>query len=133
MNHAIGYFGPFDENFHRLQPGFTHYVKRDGVEMPVNRRPENVDGIYFGQMERRKSQVSPDREFYCVCAEYNRSSVYLYREVRLNPTEYTKKHFGPKPVLIDDKQAYALLMALINNNSDQSAELDALGRRCGLF
>lgn len=101
--------------------------------MPVNRRPENVDGIYFGQMERRKSQVSPDREFYCVCAEYNRSSVYLYREVRLNPTDYTKKHFGPKPVLIDDKQAYELLMALINNNPDQSTELDALGRRCGLF
>ena len=53
MKHAIGYLGHYDRSFQSLHPNPREYVREDGSIGRVDERPTDVNGVFFGYMERQ--------------------------------------------------------------------------------
>ncbi len=123
MRHAIGYHGPFQENFPFLQVGVQSYRGRDGRERPLPKWPAGVDGVRFGFMQK-------GRQFVAVRASRGQVDVVLKNPVSLRRARHTDgKGVGPTPTTFGDEAALRLLDAMVTLNPSQRAPLEALERQ----
>jgi hypothetical protein len=128
MIHAIGYLGPYDPNIGRLGLSSTQYVRYDGTMGNIDEPPDNLDGVFFGYLEKS------GREFYAVRARYLDVLVNLEKPVLLEPTRHTDgKGFGPKPSQFEDTSAANLLRDMIADNPAQATALSQIGTKSGLL
>lgn len=111
MRHSIGYLGWFDRSFPNLRAGVREYVREDGAVGKVDDRPEDVNGVFFGYMER------PGKTFVAVRAHYEEIDVVLATPVPLDSSRHTDgKGFGPIPSRFGDESASRLLADMIAAN-----------------
>ena len=127
MKHSIGYLGRFERSFQNLRPGTTEYVREDGTIGTVDERPADVDGVFFGYMERQ------GKTFVAVRAQSGDVDVILANPVPLDPQRHTDgKGFGPNPSRFGDEAASRLLADMIAANRHVEAALRQIVTRLGL-
>lgn len=127
MKHSIGYLGRYERKCAHLRPGIREYLRDDGSVGRVAERPADVDGVFFGYMERE------GKTFVAVRAQYNEIDVVRKHPVLLDPPRHTDgKGFGPSPARFDDDVARRLLADMIAANPDSAHELRQIVDRLGL-
>jgi len=127
MKHSIGYMGRFERSFASLRPGTREYFREDGTVGRVDERPADVDGVFFGYMERQ------GKTFVAVRAQHGEIDVIVKNPVVLDPARHTDgKGFGPNPSRFGDESATRLLADLIAANPDRERELRQIEDRLGL-
>ena len=124
MRHALVYHGSFELNFERLAPGSAAYTATDGSSRPLERVPENIDGLVVGYMERT------GKKFWAVRLRFEDRDIVLRNPVALDRMRHMgNRRFSPKPVIIQDEVASALLDDIIGQNPEQQTELALLLNR----
>ena len=124
MRHGLLYQGGFEQNFATLAPGARTFRASDGAEQPIPDWPEAVDGVRFGYMERR------GRKFLVVRLQFDEHDVVLRSPVALDPLRHMgNQRFAPRPILLTDANASALLDDVIECNPEQSTEIALLINR----
>ena len=124
MRHALVYHGSFELNFPHLTPGSATYTATDGTSRPVERAPANIDGLVVGYMERS------GKKFSAVRLRFEDRDIVLKNPVVLDPMRHMgNRRFSPRPVIIQDEVASALLDDIISHNPDQQTELALLLNR----
>ena len=120
MQHAIGYHGPFDNNFTHLRPGVEFYRTRDGVERPLPRWPKRAEGVRFSFMQK-------GRQFLVVRARRGRIDVVVKEPVVLRRNRHMAgKWVGPSPTYLGDESALHLLEDMTASNPSQRDALHTL-------
>lgn len=116
--HTIRYFGNFEQGFSKLTPATSTYFDRHGVEKPIGRCSEKVDGLQFRYMEKKS------KAFVAVGVE----RIVLHKEVPLVEERHTDgkgffsdPHFG-------DASALRLLKDMIASNPELKEDLERLAR-----
>ena len=90
-------------------------------------KPDNVDGLFFGYMER------PGLRYVAVRVEYGAHDIVLEHPVLLDPPRHTNnKMFGPKPSCITDQAASTILLDAIVLNPWQEEALRMIQIEAGL-
>ena len=124
MRHALVYHGSYELNFDRLAPGTATYISTDGAARQLEKVPANVDGVVFGYMERAA------KKFTAVRLRFEDHDVVLGNPIVLEPMRHMgNRRFSPKPVVIQDDVASALLDDIIAANPDQQTALALLLNR----
>src|SRR5215212_9923413 len=124
MRHALVYHGSFEGNYDRLAPGASSYAATDGGSRPLESAPASIDGVVFGYMERAA------KKFTAVRLRFEDHDVVLRSPVVLEPMRHMgNRRFSPRPVVIQDDVASALLDDIIAANPDQQTELALLLNR----
>jgi len=127
MKHSIGYLGHYDRSFADLRPGIRDHLREDGSVGHVDERPPEVDGVFFGYMERQ------GKTFVAVRAQYGELDVVVRHAVLLDRARHTDgKGFGPNPSRFGDDSASRLLADMIAANPDSAHELRQIVDRLGL-
>lgn len=128
MIHSIGYLGPYDPNIGRLASDSTQYLRYDNTVGDIDEPSDNVDGVFFGYLEK------PGREFFAVRARYLDVVVNLDDPILLDPSRHTDgKNFGPQPSQFGDESATNLLRDMIAANPSHAASLKSIGTKTGLL
>jgi len=128
MRHSIGYLGHYD-HFCNLTPHPREYHRHDGSLGTVDDRPNRVNGIFFGYMERE------GKTFVAVRAQHDDIDidVVLQNAVPLDPSRHTDgKGFGPKPSLFGDDSAARLVSDMITTNPQCADKLLQIANRLGM-
>jgi hypothetical protein len=124
MRHALVYHGSYEVNFGELAPGTVAYKSTEGGTRPIEKAPANVDGVVFGYMERS------GKKFTAVRVHFEEHDVVLKNPVVLEPMRHMgNRRFSPRPVVIQDDVASALLDDIIAANPEQQTELALLLNR----
>ncbi|HEV3483814.1 MAG TPA: hypothetical protein VG106_00290 [Vicinamibacterales bacterium] len=124
MRHGLMYQGGFEVNFATLEPGALTFRTSDGAEQRIPAWPETVDGVRFGYMERR------GRKFLVVRIQFDEHDVVLRTPVALDRMRHMgNQRFAPRPILLSDANASALLDDVIECNPEQSTEIALLINR----
>ncbi|MFN2567387.1 MAG: hypothetical protein ABR499_20510 [Gemmatimonadaceae bacterium] len=124
MRHGLMYQGGFEQNFATLEPGARTFRTSDGAEQSIPDWPETVDGVRFGYMERR------GRKFLLVRLQFDEHDVVLRTPVALDRMRHMgNQRFAPRPILLTDANASALLDDVIECNPEQSTEIALLINR----
>lgn len=124
MRHALVYHGSYELNFDGLVPGATSYTSTGGGARPVEPPPTSVDGVVFGYMERT------GKKFTAVRLRFEDHDVVLANPIVLDLHRHLgNRRFSPRPVVIQDDVASALLDDIIAANPDQQKELALLLNR----
>jgi hypothetical protein len=124
MHHALVYHGSYELNFEGLVPGATSYMSTDGSARPLETPPASVDGVVVGFMERT------GKKFTAVRVRFEDHDVVLRNPLVLDPMRHLgNRRFSPRPVLVDDEVASALLDDIIAANPEQQTELALLLNR----
>jgi hypothetical protein len=124
MRHGLMYQGGFEQNFASLVPGARTFRSSTGVEQQLPQWPDTVDGVRFGYMERR------GRKFCVVRLQFDEHDVVLRTPVTLDRMRHMgNQRFAPRPILLTDANASALLDDVIECNPDQSTEIALLINR----
>ena len=124
MRHGLMYQGGFERNYPELSPGARSFRGSDGTEQMLPDWPESVDGVRFGYMERR------GRKFLVVRLQFDEHDVVLRTPVALEPLRHMGgQRFRPRPLLLSDENASALLDDVIECNPEQSTEIALLINR----
>jgi hypothetical protein len=124
MQHALVYHGSYELNFGRLAPGNDSYTATDGALRPLAAVPGLVDGLVVGYMERTA------KKFAAVRLRFEEHDVVLRNPVMLDPMRHMgNRRFSPRPVVIQDDVASALLDDILAANPDQQTELALLLNR----
>jgi len=124
MRHALVYHGSYELNFDTLKPGAASYMSTDGTARSLETAPADVDGVVFGYMERAAKKFTVVR----VCFEDH--DVVLKNPLVLEPMRHMgNRRFTPRPVVIQDDFASALLDDIIGANPEQQTELALLLNR----
>jgi hypothetical protein len=124
MRHALVYHGSYELNYDRLAPGSTAYTSTDGSSRTIDRVPDSIDGLMVGYMERTA------KKFAAVRLRFEDHDIVLRSPVVLDPLRHMgNRRFSPKPVVIQDDVASALLDDVIAANPDQQTELALLLNR----
>jgi len=124
MRHALVYHGSYELNYDRLAPGAASYLATDGKERPLAPVPEAIDGVVVGYMER------PAKKFAAVRLRFGEHDIVLKNPVVLDPMRHMgNRRFSPRPVIIRDDVASALLDDIIAANPDQQTDLALLLNR----
>jgi hypothetical protein len=124
MQHALVYHGSFELNFDGIAPGATTYTSTDGTSRPVESAPPSVDGVVVGYMERS------GKKFTAVRVRFEDHDVVLKHPIFLDkPRHLGNRRFSPRPVVIQDDVASALLDDIIAANPEQQTELALLLNR----
>ena len=118
MRHALVYHGAYELNYDRLERGTTTYTATDKSTRPLERVPESIDGVVVGYMERT------GKKFAAVRLRFEDHDLILKNPIVLDPTRHMGgRRFSPRPVVIQDDVASALLDDIIATNPDQQTEL----------
>lgn len=122
MKHSIGYLGHYDRNFENLRAGTQNYVRDDGTIGRVVARPPDVDGVFFGYMERRA------KKYVAVRAQYGDNDVTLTNAVPLDEAQHTdgKGFILTNPSRCGDESARRLLSDMIAKNPEKALELQKI-------
>jgi hypothetical protein len=124
MQHAYMYNGAFEGNYPSLKPGAQTFRTGTGAEMPIPPWPEEANGIHVGYMERQ------GKKFCAVRLQFEDHDVVLHNPVILDRTRHLgNRRFSPKPTVVPDELASALLDDAIAQNPEQSEELALLINR----
>ena len=124
MRHALVYHGSFELNYDRLAAGNRSYTATDGTSRPLERVPDNVDGLVVGYMERS------GKKFSAVRLQFEDRDIVLRSPVALDPMRHMgNRRFSPRPVSIADDVASVLLDDIIAQNPAQQTELALLLNR----
>jgi hypothetical protein len=124
MRHGLMYQGGFEQNFAMLEPGVRTFRRSDGGEQPIPEWPDAVDGVRFGYMERR------GRKFLVVRLQFDEHDVVLRTPLALDRMRHMgNQRFAPRPILLTDANASALLDDIIECNPEQSTEIALLINR----
>jgi hypothetical protein len=124
MRHGLMYQGGFELNFATLEPGARTFRASDGTAQTIPDWPETVDGVRFGYMERR------GRKFLVVRLQFDEHDVVLRTPVALDRMRHMgNQRFAPRPILLTDANASALLDDVIECNPEQSTEIALLINR----
>lgn len=124
MRHALVYHGAFEVNYDRLVPGSSAYTSTDGAERPLAAVPPAIDGIVVGYMERS------GKKFSAVRIRFEDRDIVLRNPVVLDPMRHMgNRRFSPRPVVITDDFASALLDDIIAQNPEQQIDLALLLNR----
>jgi len=127
VKHAIGYLGHYDRSFQSLHPNPREYVRENGSIGRVDERPTDVNGVFFGYMERQ------GKTFVAVRAQYSDIDVVLETAIPLDPPRHTDgKGFGPNPSRLGDESAGRLLSDMILANPQAADQLRQIASRLGL-
>ena len=118
MRHALVYHGAYELNYDRLERGTTTYTATDGSSRPLERVPDAIDGVVVGYMERT------GKKFAAVRVRFEDHDLVLRTPIVLEPMRHMgNRRFSPRPVVIQDDVASALLDDIIAANPDQQTEL----------
>ena len=124
MRHALVYHGSYELNYDRLTPASVRYLATDGKERALAQVPDGIDGVVVGYMER------PAKKFAAVRVHFGDHDIVLKNPVVLDPMRHMgNRRFSPRPVVIQDDVASALLDDIIATNPDQQTELALLLNR----
>ena len=124
MLHGLMYQGGFERNYPALSPGVRSFRSSNGTEQRLPDWPETVDGVRFGYMERR------GRKFLVVRLQFDEHDVVLQTPVALDPLRHMGgQRFTPRPILLSDANASALLDDVIECNPEQSTAIALLINR----
>jgi hypothetical protein len=124
MRHALVYHGSYELNFDSLESGATSYTATDGSARPLETPPASVDGVFFGYMERA------GKKFTVVRVRFEEHDLALTNPLVLDPMRHMgNRRFSPRPVVIQDEFASALLDDILAANLDQQNELALLLNR----
>ena len=124
MQHALVYHGSYELNFERLAPGNASYTATDGDLRPLAPVPGSVDGLVVGYMERTA------KKFAAVRLRFEDHDIVLQNPVMLDPMRHMgNRRFSPRPVVIQDDVASALVDDILTANPDQQTELALLLNR----
>jgi hypothetical protein len=112
------YTGAFELNYTGLTPTKTTYTSTEGDERPLPNWPDRVDGIRVGYMEKS------GKKFYAVRVQYDNHDVILENPVAIDPLRHmNNRRFSPKPMVVTDDEASALLDDIIRDNPEKQAEV----------
>jgi hypothetical protein len=119
MRHCLIYQGGFERNFPNLKSGATTFHGTDGGEHPVQQKPDDVDGVCVGYMEKA------GKKFAAVRVQQGAQDVVLGTELLIDPAQHMGygKRFSPEPTVIDDEAMGALLGDIMAKNPNQRNEL----------
>ena len=118
------YQGGFEQNFPVLAPAARSFRTSDGEERELPAWPETVDGVRFGYMERR------GRKFLVVRLQFDEHDIVLRSPVALDRMRHMgNQRFSPRPTLITDACASALLDDVIECNPEQATDIALLINR----
>jgi len=119
MRHCLIYHGGFERNFPKLKPGATTFQGTDGAEHAVPAKPDEVDGVCVGYMEKA------GKKFAAVRVQQGTNDVVLGNELLIDPALHMGygKRFSPEPTIIDDEAMGALLGDIMSKNPAQRNEL----------
>lgn len=124
MRHALVYHGSYELNYDKLAPGSSTYTATDGRNRSLEGTPAAIDGVVVGYMERAA------KKFTAVRLKFEDHDIVLRNPVVLDPMRHLgNRRFSPKPVVIQDDVASALLDDIIAANPDQQTELALLVNR----
>ena len=124
MRHALVYHGAFELNYDRLGRGTTTYTATNGSARSLEQVPESIDGVVVGYMERT------GKKFAAVRVRFEDHDLVLKTPIMLDPLRHMgNRRFSPRPVVIQDDVASALLDDIIAANTDQQTELALLLNR----
>ena len=124
MRHALVYHGSYELNYERLSPGSRMYTATDGTARALERVPADIDGVVVGYMERAA------KKFAAVRLRFEEHDIVLRNPVLLDPLRHMgNRRFSPRPVVIQDDVASALLDDVIAANPSQQTELALLLNR----
>jgi hypothetical protein len=124
MVHGLMYQGGFELNFPSLTPSARSFRTSEGDERELPPWPEAVDGIRFGYMERR------GRKFLVVRLQFDEHDIVLRSPVALDRMRHMEnRRFSPRPTLITDASASAILDDVLECNPEQSTDIALLINR----
>jgi hypothetical protein len=124
MQHTLIYHGSYELNYDGLVPGATSYTATGGGTRALSAVPASIDGVVVGYMER------PAKKFAAVRIRFEDHDIVLKNPVVLDPMRHMgNRRFSPRPVVIQDDVASALLDDIIAMNPDQQTELALLLNR----
>jgi hypothetical protein len=124
MRHGLMYQGGFERNYSSLAPGARSFVTSAGGEQLLPDWPDTVDGVRFGYMERR------GRKFVVVRLQFDEHDIVLRTPVVLDRMRHMgNQRFTPRPILLTDANASALLDDVIDCNAEQSTQIALLINR----
>jgi len=124
MLHVLVYHGAYELNFDGLRPGSMSYVATDGIARPLAEVARDVDGVVFDYMERT------GKKFTAVRLRFEDHDVVLRHPIVLEPLRHMgNRRFSPRPVVIQDDVASALIDDIIAANPEQQTELALLLNR----
>jgi hypothetical protein len=124
MLHVLVYHGAYELNFEGLRPGSMSYVATDGIARPLAEVAPDVDGVVFDYMERT------GKKFTAVRLRFEDHDVVLRHPIVLEPLRHMgNRRFSPRPVVIQDDVASALIDDIIAANPEQQTELALLLNR----
>jgi hypothetical protein len=127
MLHSIGYLGQYERDFAAWKTGVRHYRHPDGTLRAIAEKPNKVDGVWFGYMERTGKQ------FFAVRAQYDDVDVSVKRPVLLIPSRHTDgKGFGPQAARFGNESAHRLLADMAKENPEAAGELQRIAQKAGL-
>ena len=119
MRHCLIYQGGFERNFPKLKSGATTFEGTDGSEHEVPTKPDEVDGVCVGYMEKA------GKKFAAVRVQQGTNDVVLDNELVLDPAQHMGygKRFSPEPTIVDDEAMSALLGDIMGKNPEQRNDL----------
>jgi hypothetical protein len=119
MRHCLIYQGGFERNFPNLKSGATTFQGTDGGVHSIPAKPDEVDGVCVGYMEKA------GKKFAAVRVQQGADDVVLHNELLIDPAAHLGygKRFSPEPIIIDDEMMGALLGDIMGKNPEQRNEL----------
>ena len=119
MHHCLIYQGGFERNFPTLKPGATTFQGTDGGVHQLPPKPDDVDGVIVGYMEKA------GKKFAAVRVQQGTNDVVLGHELLIDPARHMGygHRFSPEPTIVDDEAMGALLGDIMAKNPDQRNEL----------
>ena len=122
MRHCLIYHGGFERNFPNLKPGAKTFQGTDGGEHPLPAKPDEVDGVCVGYMEKA------GKKFAAVRVYNGSNDVILGNELLIDPATHMGygKRFSPEPTIIDDELMGTLLGDIMGKNPEQRNELSKI-------
>jgi hypothetical protein len=124
MQHAYMYNGGFERNFPALTPGATAFQTGTGTEVPIPPWPPEANGVHVAYMEKQ------GKKFFAVRLQFEEQDVVLGNPVAIDLERHLgNRRLSPRPTLVPDDLASALLDDAIARNPDQATELALLINR----
>jgi hypothetical protein len=124
MVHALVYQGSFELNYPRLAFGATTYLATDGSVCQLATRPEAVDGLVIGYMERT------GKRFSVVRLQFETRDIILRNAVVLDRLRHMgNRRFSGRPVILADDLVSTLMDDVLAQNPEQVAEIALLLNR----